>query len=379
MKNLQAGVDRNLQILMDLKEAAGSHSPAPGQIVAALGFDPIEHDHCFLSNPYATELILDSLMPRVASREQMFKLLESYPAPSSYVAGNLSKIERLNPENMVVTNGAITSIDWVIDYWNLKKLFIPIPTFSTYYELASDYVFSSEPVLDFSDPFQLLEEARKTGCDSILLINPNNPTGASISVSKLHSFVAQLGSLKLIIDDSFSHFLSDFDEYSSFRASCRDTNVVFIKSMSKDFGVAGLRLGYLYTSCEKLLAECRRHLTWNLNNFAVLFSDLIVEPDFHDAYEKARNRYNKERDQFCECLTSLANVSVQPSQANFFILYSEKFSQEFVFRLLLESGVYVRTMADKVGLGEKWIRVASRTSDQNAYFIQALKAAMGNE
>lgn len=364
------GVDK----LIALKKRAGSHSPAPSEISSCLGYDPIVHDHCFLSNPYATELVIDNMLPRMDSREGLFKLLESYPASADYVANNLARLENLVPSKMIVTNGGVTAIDWVINFWDVGRLYVPVPTFSTYYELSPKYAFSEEPLLTLpEDPLELLAKMRRANCDTLLLINPNNPTGACYGPMQLRTLIDNLGDERLIVDDSFCHFMSGFHEYRAFRKTVDSENVVFIKSLSKDFGVAGIRLGFIYTNSKSLVSLCKRHITWNLNNFAVLFSDLVAKESFADSYENVRLQYNAERDHFYEELSLVEGIRVLPSQANFFLVKSETFSERFVFELLVNSGIYVRTMGDKIGLDDRWIRVASRTKRQNEYFLTALR------
>jgi histidinol-phosphate/aromatic aminotransferase/cobyric acid decarboxylase-like protein len=364
-------------ILRKLKNKAGSHSPSPKEITASLGYNPIKHDFCFLSNPYATDIVVEKFFSYFSDKKHIFSMLESYPASSSYVSKHIASFEGLQAENIVVGNGAIQAIEWVCNGWDLKNLLIPIPTFSTYYELLSNrYVFSSEFWLSGNlTAKNLIELADKNKCDSILLIHPNNPTGEAMQLSELKSLVENLGNKKLIIDESFSHFLINYEEFKSYRNNLSASNVVFIKSMSKDFGIAGLRLGYLYTFDEALLNNALSKTTWNLNNFSVLFSELLNDNDFVNHYMNARVQYLNDRDDFFTKLHSIKSLNVFPSQANFFLLkFDANLLPELVFDLLIESGVYVRTMEDKVGLSNSYIRVASRRIDENKLFINAFKS-----
>lgn len=366
---------REKQILKELKADSGSHSPSTKEIEFCLGYNPIKHDFCFLSNPYATDLVVDALHSMLSDRNIMFGFLESYPASSKYVSKNIAEFEGLNPEFVVVGNGAVQAIEWVCEGWGLQRLLIPIPTFSTYYEFLGDKcVFTDELWLGGNvTASNLLNLADKYSSDSILLIYPNNPTGEAISLDELKSLTAQLGGRKLIIDESFSHFTSSYQDYSEFRNSLCNENIVFIKSMSKDFGVAGLRLGYLYAFDQSLLSFANKKTTWNLNNFSVAFSDLLANMSFKERYLEARKSYIDAREEFYIKLKQLPEIDVYPSEANFFLIkIRQNAYPDIVYDLLIDYGIYVRTMEDKIGLSDSYIRVASRRHEDNLFFINCL-------
>ena len=371
MKSTSSQLTKNINILKKLKEKSGSHSPSPKEIQAELGFNPIKYDYCFLSNPYATEMVIREFN-KYLTDQTVFQLFESYPADQSFVGKNLSKLENLNPDYLVCGNGAVECINWVCDGWELDNLLIPLPTFSTYYEvLTNRYTFVDnlfKPNLNIND---LLLAAEKNNCDSILLINPNNPTGSYLEADQLEELIKSAKNKKIIIDESFSHFLDDYTSYVNFRDKCNSKNVVFIKSLSKDFGIAGLRLGYMYTQDAKLLNYAKKYTTWNLNNFAVWFSTLFEDNGFLNEYESLRKKYVNERSSFYQELKKIPEIEVWPSQANFFLVkfkgnINDSFCQEF----LLKTGIYIRSMEDKIGLSNQYVRVASRKYEQNTFFLK---------
>ena len=363
----------DIQKLINLKKEAGNHSPSVKMIIDRLGYDPIKHDFCFLSNPYATDNVVKRLVESINSKT-INRLVESYPADSTYVAENISNIEEIDPNYMVMGNGAIQCIEWVCEGWEIKNLYIPKPTFSTYYELLpSNHSFSSFNWLENKYHIEeFLQDAIDKNCDAIVIINPNNPSGTFFSYNDLIKLINNSQGIKIIIDESFCHFLDDFEEYKKIR-KIANNNLVFIKSLAKDFGVAGVRLGYMYTRNEKLLKFAKMKSTWNLNNFAVLVSEFFSDKEFKANYFKSREKYLSVRNTFFSELSLLEAITTFPSQANFFLLQSKHFDQEFVFKMLINSGIYVRTMSDKVGLDESYIRVASRTLGENDYFLEKLK------
>ena len=286
-------IREKIKILKTIKKNAGLHSPSTKEIIAGLGYNPIKHDFCFLSNPYATDIVVDHFKNFFSEESNIFNALESYPADQSYVAKNIAAFEDLNSDHIVVGNGAVQAIEWVCEGWGLKNLLIPTPTYSTYYELLDKkYTFTPDFWLSKNlTADNLINIANENQCDSILLINPNNPTSEVLSPSEIQRLFSLLGDKKLIIDESFSHFLENYNEYSDLRKNIISKNVTFIKSMSKDCGVAGIRLGYLYTTDNDLLTYAKKKTTWNLNNFSVLFSDLLISHSFTEKYNIAKKNF----------------------------------------------------------------------------------------
>lgn len=365
--------DKNINLLKELKCRSGNHSPSRDAIIAAIGYDPVKYDFCFLSNPYATELIIPRYKEAIEGG-RIFKLLESYPASSEVVAGRIADFEHTDPGNIIVGNGAIQCIEWICTGWDIQNLLIPVPTFSTYYEFLGDRVtFWSEDITQPRSAEAILKAAQDTQNDAILLIHPNNPTGGALSTTELRWLVENLNGKKLIIDESFAHFLSDYQGYQALRNSISSTNVVFVKSMSKDFGIAGVRLGYMTTTDSILKSFASQRTTWNLNNFAVLFSEFLMDDDFRIAYKEARFKYLCARTQFHADLQIIDKLKVYDSEGNFFLIeLSPECSENIVYEMLIDSGVYVRTMEDKIGLTKDFIRVACRTPSENRLFLDTI-------
>jgi histidinol-phosphate/aromatic aminotransferase/cobyric acid decarboxylase-like protein len=370
--------DQTIKLIRELKRASGSHSPSRAEIIDTIGYDPVKYDFCFLSNPYATDLIVPRIIDQF-DQSKLFQLLESYPASGSVVARRIANFEGANASNIVVGNGAVQCIEWVCLGWGIKRLLVPTPTFSTYYEILGTRAHLSSNLAFGTgiNAAQILQEADATSSDAILLIHPNNPTGEALETEDLRELVSKLQGKKLIIDESFSHFLSNYASFQDFRNNCDHPDVTFIKSMSKDFGVAGIRLGYMTTTDSELKAYSRLRSTWNLNNLAVEFSKFLVDENFVNDYWMARKKYLSVRDEFAHQLNSISEIQTYASQANFFLIrLPESASSDLVFEMLIDSGVYVRTMEDKIGLTSDYIRVACRRPEENKILIEALKGRL---
>ena len=355
----------DIEKLIELKNKAGTHSPSIEEIKKVLSYNPVKHDFCFLSNPYATELVIKEIEGKI----DLFNLLEQYPANNEFVCKNISILEGLNYKNMVVGNGAIEAISWVARESKNNKILINAPTFSSYYEFYENYHLETNNLMTAKE---ILNSAENNNCNDILIIYPNNPDGSYMDLDELKILINQ-EKYRIILDESFSHFLPNYKEYRDFIKNSNKENFILIKSLSKDFGVAGARLGFLYSNNKEILKSSKKYTTWNLNNLAVLISKVISTKEFGNEYEKVRCKFNNERDEFYKELLKVDDIEVKKSGANFFLIKSNKFSQKFVFTMLVKYGLYVRTMVDKIGLDEKSIRVASRKKSENDFFLKVLK------
>ena len=146
--------------------------------------------------------------------------------------------------------------------------------------------------------------------------------------------------------------------------------------MSKDFGIAGLRIGFMETQNDIIYDLKNRFGTWSINNLAVELLSIISETSFLSDYEFVRKKYLKDKNIFYQELLSMDNLKVFPSDANFFLLQMQndvKNGYEFIMNLLVNTGLYLRSMEDKIGLDASFIRVACRSREENAKIIAILK------
>ena len=179
-----------------------------------------------------------------------------------------------------------------------------------------------------------------------------------------------------ILDESFIHFAYENEYYDLKTASnlvYKFPNLILVKSMSKDFGIAGIRAGYAVMSSKRVQELLSNGFLWNSNGLSEYFFRLYTRDSFLLEYEKVRIKYIKETQDFIEQLKQLPNIKVYPSKANFALieLFNGQTSDEFVFKMLIDFGVYLRTCSDKIGLKGEFIRLASRTKEENKYIIEA--------
>ncbi|HLP51789.1 MAG TPA: histidinol-phosphate transaminase [Chitinophagales bacterium] len=367
-----------------LKQEAGSHSPSIFTFKQKLPELDIKVDACFLSNPYATDLFLSYFKREVMDTDKIRELLEFYPSQNTVIAELLGNFLKVHPEQIFVGNGAIEVIQAVLHNFTKKKILINIPTFSSYYEFVKEGIEviynnlkkENDYRLDTQD---LVTKVKETHPDTVVIINPNNPDGGYIPVAALQDLLQELKNVEtIILDESFIHFAyedSSFDPINTQALIEKYPNLVIIKSMSKDFGIAGVRSGYGVMSKERVSALIKNGYLWNSNGLSEFFFRLYVREDFARDYEQVRKRYITDTIEFIQQLSELQGIKVLPSKANFVLveILNNVTSMELVVALLIKHGIYVRTANDKIGLQGEYIRVASRTKEENAVMVQAFR------
>ena len=393
--------------LAAVQKKSTSHSPSPAML-KSVGVE-VKHDFCYLSNPHATELFLKYFRRDFSNVAKLRSVVEYYPSqnrtlaekvflflntsqkshplsisPSSATGGSASGGKegerRINATNIFVGSGATEIIQAVLQNFTKRKIIVPVPTFSPYLEFAPEGVRIIQHQLKKENDFRLetrafLAQVKKEKPDTVVIINPNNPEGGYHFANDLQSVLRKLkGVGTVIVDESFIHFAGKKIESVS-RLVHTYQNLVVIKSLSKDFGVAGVRLGYAVMAQKRVRALLERGYLWNVSGFGEYFLDLLNKDEFLKEYEVARLKAIGERDDFFAQLQKVKGVKVYPSKANMFlieILDGSKAS-DLAVRLLVRHGIYVRTCYDKVGLNGEFIRIASRTAKENLKLSGALK------
>ncbi|EOI5380276.1 TPA: histidinol-phosphate transaminase [Campylobacter jejuni] len=376
--------EKNIQKkIIKLKMESGSHSPSIFTIAEKLPELKINIDSCFLSNPYATALFLRHVKEDLIDTQRLHSILEFYPSQNNVIAKVVGDFIGIDADNIFIGNGAIEIIQAVMHNFVGNKIVINIPTFSSYYEFAKEntrvvyYQLSKESdyILNLDDYINFIKLEKP---DSIVLINPNNPDGGYISYEKLKFLLKELYFVKnIIIDESFIHFAFEDLEYNQINIELlfkEFNNLIFIKSMSKDFGIAGIRVGYGIMSKDKVKKLLHNGYLWNSSGLAEYFLRLYTNKNFFDEYDKIRIGYIKETQDFFNALRAIKQFKVYPSKTNFALveILDGTSSEDFVSKMLIKYGVYMRTCKDKIGLNGEFVRIASRTFDENEIVIKSI-------
>ncbi|GAA8604469.1 histidinol-phosphate aminotransferase family protein [Campylobacter upsaliensis] len=368
-----------------LKDEAGSHSPSIFTLMQKLSQLDIKVDACFLSNPYATDLFLRYFDEELIKTYKLRDFLEFYPSQNRVIAEVVSQAVNIDAKNIFIGNGAIEIIQAVMHRFVYDKIVVCIPTFSSYYEFAkkdTQVVFyqldkEKDYALDLDDYIGFIKENRP---QSIVLINPNNPNGGGfINKMKLKRLLGELSFVEnIILDTSFIHFAYEDDKLDlvNLEELCKEfKNLIIIKSMSKDFGIAGIRIGYGVMNEDKVNALLENGYLWNTSGIGEYFLRLYVRENFFAEYNELRKDYINKTQTFFATLAKIEQIKVYPSLANFALieLLDGSLSEDFVAKMLIKYGIYMRTCRDKIGLNGEFVRIASRKFEENEIMIEAIK------
>ncbi|MBS4282024.1 histidinol-phosphate aminotransferase family protein [Campylobacter vulpis] len=368
-----------------LKDEAGSHSPSIFTLMQKLSQLDIKVDACFLSNPYATDLFLRYFDEELIKTYKLRDFLEFYPSQNRVIAEVVSQAVNVDAKNIFIGNGAIEIIQAVMHRFVYDKIVVCIPTFSSYYEFAKKdtqvifYQLDKEKdyALDLDDYVGFIKENRP---QSIVLINPNNPNGGGfINKMKLKQLLSELSFVEnIILDTSFIHFAYENDAFDliNLEELCKEfKNLIIIKSMSKDFGIAGIRVGYGIMSEDRVGALLENGYLWNTSGIGEYFLRLYARENFFAEYNELRKNYIHKTQAFFLALAQIEQIKVYPSLANFALieLLDGSLSEDFVAKMLIKYGIYMRTCRDKIGLNGEFVRIASRKFEENEIMIEAMK------
>lgn len=279
-------------------------------------------------------------------------------------------------DSISIGNGATELIYNFARAFVRKQVIVPYPTFCEY-ELASRKVgakIKHVPLRDWKlDVDSILEETRNS--EAIFLCNPNNPTGL-FSYHLVEKLVEKIDpSIKILIDESFIEFVDEKKHPRSFIEKINEfRNIVVLRSMTKSFGLAGLRLGYSisHPSTEKKISNNR--ITWNINGLAQLAGITALDNLSH--LRKARKIVTTERERMHDRINhNLRSFSAIKSDVNFYLIrLSHCRSRQIRDLILKKYGILVRECSDFKGMGDKYIRVAVRNHDENSALFDSLES-----
>ena len=332
-------------------------------------------DFCYLVNPY---------FPTQKMQEEMkiyfHDLLSQYPSGlgvQNILAGKMFGIES---ENIVVGNGASELIKGLGRAQN-RTFGLVFPTFNEYpesigYDRIVQHVSNN---IDFSYSVDnLLCLAEKS--DNLILINPDNPSGHFIKKDELLKIADKLQRMNkmFILDESFVDFSTNSESESLISQEILDKyqNLVVIKSISKSYGVPGIRLGILATSNKDIMTSISREVSiWNINSFGEFFLQIIGK--YKSDYALGCSNIIQERGRFYKHLEKISYLDVLPSEANYFLCFvKDKYSATELSKLLIDRyEIYIKDLTGKIGFeGQECIRIAVRDAVDNDKLIAVLKS-----
>ncbi len=306
-------------------------------------------------------------------------LVQNYPMSQHVLAGHLSSLVDLPVDYLCVANGAAELVRIIATQLS-SKLIVPIPSFNEYANAAgSARVVEFELGADFElDVGRYFLAAKRCKADTAIIVTPNNPTSLIVPREEVLWLAEKLASMSctLLVDESFIDFCDHPQSNSISSDLVRHTNLVLLKSLSKAYGICGLRLGYLATANKAYLSKLKHHLPiWNINSFAEEF--LVKSPQYLDAFRKSCELVRRDREDFYKALNSIPGLTVWPPQANFvFCKLPENTASapELAQKLFVEHGIFIKSCDGKsLPKSERYVRLASRTQQENQRLVELLR------
>ncbi len=334
-------------------------------------------DYCYLVNPFfPPKRMKDEL------RANFDTLLTEYPS-GMYVNSLLAgKYFGIRQDYVVVGNGAAELIKVVMEEHSGNKVGIIYPTFDEYpNRLRSEQIVGYIPQnADFAySADDLMAFYADKNISLLLLINPDNPSGNFVpkqDVLRLAKWCEEQ-QIRLLIDESFVDFTVDYEDNSLLHneiLSAHPTMMV-MKSISKSYGVPGLRLGVFASADEMLIARIKKEVSiWNINSFGEFYMQIFGK--YEKDYKKACKKFIAEREIFFGELQTIPYLRVIPSQANYFLCeVIDKYTSAELTQRLIDNDVIISNCGLKLNMqGRQLIRLAIRSREDNRKLISILRS-----
>ena len=329
-------------------------------------------DFCYLVNPYFPPQKLKNEM--IASFDV---LLTQYPSGMHINSLLAAKDFSVHEENIVVGNGAAELIKALMERIEGKIGFVR-PTFEEYPNRADKdrevvYTPSNENFSYSVD--DLISFFSDKDISALVVVNPDNPTVSYIKkkdLLRLVSWSKEKG-ITLVVDESFVDFAEDEDSSLIDQSILSSNRHLFVmKSISKSYGVPGLRLGVLASGNVEAIKAIKKSVSiWNINSFAEFY--LQIEEKYHKDYLASLTRIKEERKRFFSKLSSIEGLRTIPSEANYIMveITNGKKATEVTKRLLSDYGILIKDLSAKIKGGE-YLRLAVRDTKDNDRLIDAL-------
>ena len=337
------------------------------------------YDFCYLVNPFfPNQRFMDEMKANFET------LIREYPSGMAVNSLLAAKYFELRPEQVCVGNGTAELIKSLMENFS-GKLGLIYPTFEEYphrkkkeqlvpyWVINEDFTYTVDDIMDFYSDKDV---------DAIVLVNPDNPSGHFIlrdDILRLEEWARARGS-SIIVDESFVDF-ADIPEQTLLTQDIIDRHpkLIVLKSISKSFGVPGLRLGILASADADMIAAMKKDVSiWNINSFAEYYMQIIEK--YKDDYEDAMRRFMQVRKRYLDKLSKISALKVFPSQANYVMCRLENgmSSRKLADTMLNRYNILIKDLSTKEGLnGGNYIRLSVKTDEENDVVVKVLNELLG--
>ncbi len=351
------------------------HNPSIFSIREQTGFGGAVIDYCVPANTYFPPAEMLDLI-----KDNLQDILKYYPDYAPVHQNNISALTDTPTQNIVAANG-VTEIITILCRDAASPVLTSVPTFGRWTDLPQEFgvplcFLERKPEAQFRLTVeQVVERVREVSAKTLVISNPNNPTGAWFSHDEIRQLLDALRDLPLIvIDESFIDF-SGIE--SAEKLAIESANTVVVKSMGKAIGWHGVRLGYAVANTT-LAQQLRAKVPyWNINGLAAFVLKHAV--DFKEDYHASFGKVVEDREHMFRQLQRIQNLITYSSKANFlFSKLPDGVSGKHIRDILLEEyGLFVRECSNKVGSSENYLRCVVRKKADSDCLVQALIEILG--
>lgn len=334
-------------------------------------------DFCYLVNPFFPPKRM-----RDEIRNNFDTLLESYPSGMSVNSMLAGKYFGIKQDYVVVGNGAAELIKVVMEEHTNGCVGVIFPTFDEYpNRLKAEQIvqfiptdpnfgYTADELMNFYNDKQL---------SLLMLVNPDNPSGHFMPKADVQRLAAWCNEkdIKLLVDESFVDFTEEYEKNSLLHNDilASNKNLMVMKSISKSYGVPGLRLGIFASSNTEMIQKIKKEVSiWNINSFGEYYMQIYGK--YENDYRKACRKFCEVREKFYEELKQISFLRVIPSQANYFLCeVTNKYTSAELCELLIEKDIIISNCGKKKHMdGRNLVRLAVRDEADNARLVEVLKS-----
>lgn len=332
-------------------------------------------DFCYLVNPYYPS---HKMMEELKSNFET--LITQYPSGMSVNALLASNNFGVRTDHIVVGNGAAELIKCMMERID-GKVGVISPTFEEYPNrcMAEQRVIFKPQKDGFRyNADELMSFFSDKEIEMLVLINPDNPSGNYIEKEDVLRLVdwAKEKQIKFLVDESFVDFC---DKGMPENLTLLNEDVLkryqglyVMKSISKSYGVPGIRLGILASADEEMISYMKKAVSiWNINSFGEFYMQIMEK--YNKDYIKSLAKIKKSREKFVGDLMNISYLRVYPSQANYVMCEVIGRNARDICCALLKKDILIKDLTHKINDGKQYIRLAVRTVDDNDSLVDVLK------
>ncbi|MRT92734.1 histidinol-phosphate transaminase [Ancylomarina sp. 16SWW S1-10-2] len=289
----------------------------------------------------------------------------AYPEAAAESLNDLIALDQNVSSDQVLTcNGATEAFYLIAQAYHSKTSIIITPTFAEY----EDACMVNKHQLNFIN-WSNLQSTTLFAEGLVWLCNPNNPDGRVVEKTFLETLLKNNPKSTFVIDEAYIDFTDAIS--SAIDLIDKYPNLILVKSLTKNFSIPGLRLGYLISN--KVMVQNIRFFKppWTVNSIAIEVGKYILQRK--QSFLPPVKQYKSDRKEFAEKLAQIPALKIWPSETSYFLIELEKSSaSELKNYLISEFGLLIRDASNFRGLNEKFIRVATLTKEKNQLLIDAL-------